>query len=56
VAAKVISSQENAECRDEFDREFAALATLHHPNIVAFFGVVRTQCLRKRLRLNRNDI
>lgn len=40
MAAKVVFSQENDESRDEFDREFTALATLHHPNVVAFFGVV----------------
>lgn len=41
VAAKVVYSQEAMESRHEFDREFRALATLHHPNVVAFFGVVR---------------
>jgi hypothetical protein len=43
VAAKVVYSQEAMDSRREFDREFRALATLHHPNVVAFFGVVRQQ-------------
>jgi len=41
VAAKAIYTQIASNDRQEFDREFRVLASLHHPNIVAFFGMAR---------------
>jgi len=41
VAAKVTFDQILGDDRQEFDREFRVLASLHHPNIVTFFGMVR---------------
>jgi serine/threonine protein kinase len=41
VAAKAIFAQVVSNDRHEFDREFRVLASLHHPNIVAFFGMAR---------------
>ena len=41
MAAKAIFTQIANNDRHEFDREFRVLASLHHPNIVAFFGMAR---------------
>jgi serine/threonine protein kinase len=41
VAAKVTFDQIVGDDRKELDREFRVLASLHHPNIVAFFGMAR---------------
>jgi hypothetical protein len=41
VACKTIYSQEADDEREEFNREFRTLATLHHPNIIT----VSSQCL-----------
>jgi serine/threonine protein kinase len=37
----MLYSQYISHEREEFDREFKTLATLHHPNIMTFFGMSR---------------
>ena len=41
VAAKATFYRTYGDDRRRFDREFRVLASLHHPNIVTFFGMVR---------------
>uniref|UniRef100_A0A7S3JNG8 Protein kinase domain-containing protein n=1 Tax=Aureoumbra lagunensis TaxID=44058 RepID=A0A7S3JNG8_9STRA len=42
VAVKILYQDAQAEDRELFEREVLLMATLHHPNIVQFFGFTRT--------------
>ncbi|KAJ8601387.1 hypothetical protein CTAYLR_004990 [Chrysophaeum taylorii] len=42
VAVKILYQDAQAEDRELFEREIKIMATLHHPNIVQFFGYTRS--------------
>jgi len=42
VAIKILYEDSQAEDRELFEREVTMMATLHHPNIVQFFGYTRS--------------